>query len=77
MSTSPEEQVDLDEMQKRLRVIYEGCITICIHYDRMTPEELKVSGNRSKEAMIVDAVRRAITKKNQALAAHIKKWPDK
>lgn len=77
MPTSPEEQEDLDAMMLRLRGIYEGCINICAHYERMTLDELKPTGNRTKEEAIVRAVRGTLARKAQLLAAHIKKWPDK
>lgn len=77
MATSPEEQKDLDEVQKRLRLVYESAITMSEHFERMLLKDLEKTGNRSKDEAIVRTVRAAIKRKAEIIAAHIKKWPDK
>lgn len=76
MSTSIEEQKDLDALHAAQTAEREAFSYRCDHFLDMDETMLKYSGHKSIETALLYTTRDHRKKMRKIIAAHIAKWPD-
>lgn len=76
MTTSPEEQADLDKLHADQAKECEDFSSSIRMYLEMDETMLKHSGHKTNEAAVFYAAKQHIKRMDNLVKQHLKKWPD-
>jgi endonuclease YncB( thermonuclease family) len=76
MPTNPTEQADLAVMKAKQIEIKMNAFTLARAYARMTPDEVRNCGHKTKESAVFSTIQRALKDCDEEARKFLKKWPD-